>query len=235
MKVLIINGTHNSKENIKIEKGNSWVKFLILKFIRKMKTLYPDAEITTIRLQDFNILYCKGCGLCIAPGLSCPCDKEEGDQVREIVSLMEEFDVIILASPVYCMNVSGRMKVFLDRLSHYFFQPNLIGKIGGSIVSSGGIGNTETVHYLKNIILTMGMEYAGEMNTELLQPDDASVTKLVNSIIAIYEKKDHYEPTDEDKSLFQSIRNRIVNNKIKTVNNYEYWKEKNILESEYYY
>nr|WP_294485915.1 flavodoxin family protein [uncultured Anaerosporobacter sp.] len=232
MKVLLINGSHKS---IAAEDRNSWVKYLIIKFTRKMKELYPTAEITTIRLQDYTTLFCTGCGVCVAPGISCPQDKEEGDQVQEIMERMEDSDVVILATPVYCMNVTGRMKVFLDRLTHYFFQPRMMGKIGGTIISSGGLGNKDTSEYLKNILLTMGMEYAGEMDTEVIKPDDASATKLVERIIDIYEKRASYEPTSEDKMIFQSIRDRIVNNKARTMNNYEYWKEKSILEGEYYY
>jgi NAD(P)H dehydrogenase (quinone) len=48
---------------------------------------------------------------------------------------LTEADVIILGSPTYYGNMSGKMKSFIDRT--YSIHGKLVGKIGGAFTSSG--------------------------------------------------------------------------------------------------
>jgi len=75
-----------------------------------------DAEITEFFLpRDFGE-FCRGCSVCFMKGEEyCPHYK----QLKPITDVIDESDVIILASPVYVYHASGPMKALLD---HYGYR-----------------------------------------------------------------------------------------------------------------
>lgn len=68
-------------------------------------------ETEYLKLADLNIAYCQGCGSCRATG---ECIIE--DDMDKVVASIQGSDVIVLGSPIYAWQVSGNLKVFMDRL-----------------------------------------------------------------------------------------------------------------------
>jgi len=68
------------------------------------------AEVQLINLSDYKINPCFGCEGC-KDSFKCVIK----DDFESIVSLIQEADGIVLGSPTYWYNVSGDMKIFLDR------------------------------------------------------------------------------------------------------------------------
>jgi len=68
-------------------------------------------NVELILLRDFNLSYCKGCGACTA---SHRCVQR--DASNDINEKIVGADVLVLATPVYFNNMTGLMKVFVDRL-----------------------------------------------------------------------------------------------------------------------
>jgi multimeric flavodoxin WrbA len=72
---------------------------------------------------------CRACGSCRKNG-ACVVD----DLVNSIGSRIDEFDAIVLGSPVYYAGPSGQIQAFCDRL-FYTYGRKMAGKVGASIVS----------------------------------------------------------------------------------------------------
>lgn len=72
------------------------------------------AETMNVFLAEKNIKYCRGCYSCWTetPG-RCVIQ----DDMAEVLSRVAGADVIVLASPLYFNNISGTLKVFMDRLA----------------------------------------------------------------------------------------------------------------------
>ena len=68
------------------------------------------AEVQLINLSDYKIGPCLGCEGC-KNSFKCVIN----DDFESIVSLVQEADGIVMGSPTYWYNVSGDMKIFLDR------------------------------------------------------------------------------------------------------------------------
>ena len=66
------------------------------------------------RLQDMRIAYCRGCKSCDTTGRCV-----QVDDVQKIVSDMLAAQLIIVASPSYWGDITGQMKVFIDRCTPY--------------------------------------------------------------------------------------------------------------------
>jgi len=104
MKITVVYGSPN-----KVGCTYNMSKLIISKF--------PEAEINNIFLSDLNIPYCKGCLLCVKKGMEyCP----HSSLILPIKKALLDSELIILASPVYVMHLTGQMKTFLDHTPAMF-------------------------------------------------------------------------------------------------------------------
>ena len=67
-------------------------------------------EVEKIYINDKQINYCRGCGVC---NNTHKCVQK--DDMAVILDKMIEADVIVLATPVYFYNMNGQMKTLIDR------------------------------------------------------------------------------------------------------------------------
>ncbi len=86
-----------------------------------------DSEVFQVGVKP--VAGCIACGKCKG-GNPCAFD----DKVNELASRLDEFDAIIIGSPVYYAAPSGQAMAFLDRLFHSA-SAKLSGKPGAAIVS----------------------------------------------------------------------------------------------------
>jgi len=107
MKILAINGSHTGKRG--------YTHFLIEKLFEGAKNAGADCEEITLAKLKINI--CKGCSICNTKKHLLKCIYEEKDDVAMIFNKMREADIIIYATPIYVFNMSGLMKVFIDRIN----------------------------------------------------------------------------------------------------------------------
>jgi len=68
-------------------------------------------DVEMIALRDHNLSYCRGCGACT--GSHRCVQKDNGNVINEKIA---DADVLVLATPIYFNNMTGHMKVFVDRL-----------------------------------------------------------------------------------------------------------------------
>jgi multimeric flavodoxin WrbA len=105
--------------------------------------------------------------------------------MREII---EKYDILIFATPVYWYSMSGIMKVFFDRLTDLLeIEKNLGRKLRGKNMAaiSCSIGNnlgetfwlpfSETAKYL-------GMKYLGNVHTIVGENNELILEKFINQI-----------------------------------------------------
>lgn len=74
------------------------------------------AEVVNYTLSEKNIQHCKGCFHCwYVEKNKCVIN----DDMVEAISHFQDMDILILGTPLYFDNVSGMLKVFLDRCIAY--------------------------------------------------------------------------------------------------------------------
>jgi len=104
VKIVAINGSPRGK--------NSNTNVMVSAFLKGAKE--AGAETINIFLAEKDIKYCRGCYCCWikTPG-KCAID----DDMLGVLSMLAGANVIVLATPVYFNNISGTLKVFMDRLA----------------------------------------------------------------------------------------------------------------------
>jgi multimeric flavodoxin WrbA len=103
MKIVAINGSPKGKDS------NTHV--LVNAFLRGAQT--AGAETVNIFLSDYEIKHCNGCLVCWFRG---PGQCVISDDMLKIFLLLGDADIIVFATPVYFENISGMLKVSMDRM-----------------------------------------------------------------------------------------------------------------------
>lgn len=118
MKALLINGSPN-------EQGCTFTA------LHEVARILQSHQIETelLYLGKKPIPGCIACGACAETG-RCVFH----DQVNMILERLEEFDAIVVGSPVYYAGPSGQLTAFLDRL-FFCSEGRMAGKLGASVVS----------------------------------------------------------------------------------------------------
>lgn len=79
-----------------------------------------------VMLDDYRIGACRGCGACFDRGESrCPLEDDRDALIEKIMAS----DGVAFASPNYTLQVSGVMKVFLDRLGFLCHRPRFHSRL----------------------------------------------------------------------------------------------------------
>ncbi|MDP4159848.1 MAG: flavodoxin family protein, partial [Bacillota bacterium] len=104
MKIVVINGS---------PKGiNSNTNVMVQAFLKGAQE--AGAETLNIFLSEKEIKHCKGCHICWTKG---PGQCVTNDDMLGVLSSMGGANIIAFATPVYFANISGMLKVFMDRMT----------------------------------------------------------------------------------------------------------------------
>lgn len=120
------------------------------------------AGVDLIDLADLQIVPCTACESCSLDG-TCVF----ADDFAAAYDRMLDADGLVLASPVYVDNVSGQMKVFIDRLADAIHYQTLAGKYGCSLATTQVSGGDAVVGYLNHALNYLGVAAVGGMSVAL--------------------------------------------------------------------
>ena len=115
-------------------------------------------EFETLFLGDHDVRPCRGCRACFDHGEErCPID----DDVPLIRRKMDAAAGVIVASPVYVDDVSGRIKNWMDRLAYLSHRPAMGGKCAFTLATVGGSPTARTLRTMDGALLTWGFHLVG--------------------------------------------------------------------------
>lgn len=215
-KVIAINSSKRKK--------NTYALILSL----KDSLLKHDIEVEIVNLFDYDIKPCLGCEHCIT---------HEGcvinDDAHALMEKLKTCDGIILSTPVYLNNLSGKLKVFADRTCSWFHRPELQGKPILLLASTAGSGLKNTLNYLENIAVQWGTfptDKIGRNITTLKKPildkEYSSFVKHLNI------SKKEYKPKINQLITFQV--QRVMAQKLSPIDG-DYWIDKGWIDKSYFY
>lgn len=177
MKLFSYIGTRNTE--------NSNTQKLLSLYLHELNKQHAsdEWECVSYSSSDINVNACRGCATCFQEGF-CPLDKV--DFFNKIKKEMLSADIIILGSPVYAANVSGDMKIFIDRLSYWLHLMRLSGKIGVMLLSASSNSLMETGSYLKRMMESWGLSVVNEILCTSDAPKMLDSPQFKNVIIPQY-------------------------------------------------
>lgn len=144
-KIIAIAGSNNQ---------NSQTYRLLNLWLARMAQLDSTVEYEVLLLRDFHIALCEGCRTCFQQG-ACPLDRQ--DDMPRLRKKLQESDVIVFSSSVYCHNMSGIMKNFIDRAAGTAHLPALAGKTGFTLTATSSSGGKFVSDMLRQIQTSFGI------------------------------------------------------------------------------
>ena len=208
-------------------------------FLKNLQT-YGDVEYELVPLNEYNLKICKGCKLCCDKGEElCPL-KDDRDLLLQKI---EESDGVIFASPNYSFQVSGLMKVFLDRFGFLFHRPRYFGKTFTSIVAQGVYGGNKIIKYFNFIGKALGCNVVKGSCIKTLEPMSEKQEIKINKTIDKHSKKFYKRlvkkefpiPSLFDLMIFRLSRSSIKNQLDENFRDYNYYMDKGWFESDFFY
>lgn len=168
MKVLMINGSpHKDK-----------CTYTALHEVEKRLNIH-GIETEMLFLGNYAIGGCMGCGGC---STTHRCVRD--DMVNAIIDRADEFDGLVLGSPVYYASASGQLCAFMDRL-FYAGSSRFAGKPGAAVVSCRRGGATAAFDRLNKYFTINNMpivssnywnQVHGDTVEEVLQDEEGMQT-----------------------------------------------------------
>jgi multimeric flavodoxin WrbA len=191
MQVLAIMGSPRKK-------GNT---YKITKKVEKEMKHLGNVEFEYLFLKDVNLQPCTGCFVCISKdGNLCPI-KDDRTLIEEKI---KNADGVILASPVYVMQISWLMKVLVDRMAHHCHRPRFFNQKAIAIATTGGIGLKETLNYLELVAGAWGLNFVDKLglqtppwpkSSKAYSSDEEKIKITAKIFYKALEKKDRRNPS----------------------------------------
>lgn len=204
MKVIVVSGSPRR------EKG--YTNKILAPFIEGMKEAGADVEI--IYVESMNIKPCLADETCMdkTPGVCI-----DNDDMKNILPKLSDAELWVLATPVYYSNVTGQMKIFIDRMLPMGFAETVIvdghtAHLGRKtidnrkvvLISTCGLYEMDNfdalLYYMKAFCRNTESEFAGAV----LRPHPWAVEVIPNDIIKA-SKDAGYQLITEGKMLQKNL------------------------------
>ncbi len=211
----------------------------VRKFLDALES-FGDVNGEIAVLSDYDIGICRGCKACFSHGEErCPIRDDRDVLIRK----MDEADAVVFASPNYSWQVSGLMKVFLDRLGFAFHRPRFHGKTATSIVVQGIMFGGRIRKYLEFVAGGLGFKTVKGSVIHTLEPMTEKALRKMDDTLAKQASRFHAElvrPAYPAPSLFALMMFRMGRTGInlyaaKDEADWAYYRDHGWFESDYYY
>jgi multimeric flavodoxin WrbA/putative sterol carrier protein len=204
--------------------------------VAMLKTaLEPEGfALEEIFLSQHDIKPCAGCALCLEKGACWIRDDYKGLMQRVLAA-----DAVILASPVYFLNVTGRMKTFLDRSLGYGHRPRGTWKPGLSVSVSAGFGETWVAGYLARLLGVYGAFPVGQFTAiavgsgEFLGKEAvvARAQDLARDLVRAVREGRRYPATDQELHFWHFMGHLIKEHQDFMKADLEHWQKLGLFDS----
>jgi multimeric flavodoxin WrbA len=142
-------------------------------------------EVKSINLSDYKLNFCLGCCGCYKTGV-CHID----DDAEMISALIDSADGVIIGTPTYASNVSGQLKVLIDR-GHFVIEQMLKNKYTIGVVTYENAEGGAALKVLKKLLIFSGAKRFDKLIVKLPFNSNPAVSgkikrksdKLYNSIL----------------------------------------------------
>lgn len=210
----------------------------VVQFLNNLQAL-GNLEYEIVTLSDYRLGICRGCRLCFDKGEEfCPL-RDDRDVLFD--KLMAS-DGVVFATPNYTWDMSGIMKVFLDRFGFACHRPRYFGKAFTSIVVQSVGRGEKILEYFDFTANIIGFNALKGMTITAFDPRTEKQQQKIDKDLAEQSKRFYallIKPAYPVPTLFQLMLFRMARTMVKQAPpgsiDYKYYADKGWFESDYYY
>lgn len=187
-----------------------------------------NIDVDIINLHDYNIELCTGCESCILKD-KCFLD----DDMDMLMNKLQQYDGIILSTPIYLNNISGKLKMFIDRTCRWVHRPAIAGIPIMNVVTTSSSGIKNTLKYMDNVAIQWGAFPTDNISRKVTTVKEKVQPKEYENFVKhIMMDKKLYKPSIEQLIYF-SVSKVLALKVIKR--DAKYWEDKGWLSKNYFY
>lgn len=199
-----------------------------------------DVETEIIMLPDHRVETCRGCKACFEKGEEFCALKDDRDALLDKIA---RSDGVVFATPNYSFQVSGYMKILLDRMGFICHRPRYFGKTFTSIVVQGIYGGDKINKYLAFLASSFGFNTVKGTSQTAFEPMTEKERRKWDASLARHAQRFHErlaKPAFPSPSLFSLMAFRMGRTSIRNLLNdskrdYRYYRDNGWFESGFYY
>lgn len=197
-----------------------------------------ESEIVILNGHRFGA--CLGCKQCFAKGEdACPLE----DDRDALIGKMDASDGVVFATPNYSFQLSGQMKLILDRLGFVFHRPRFFGRSFTSIVAQGIYGGRKIERYLDFVGFGLGFNTVKGSVFTALEPMTGEESRKIDRLLAAQARRFHESlmgPSFPSPSLFKLMAFRMSRTSMgleldEASYDYRCYRDKGWFDSDYFY
>jgi len=153
------------------------------------------AEVENIFLAEKEINHCKACGNCIVSNGKCVIE----DDMKDLIKKYVESEIVVFATPLQIDNISGMMKVFMDRtfcIGNPYFEKDENGEYRGSkpklfkngmppkivVISSAGYPQRSNFQVISLLMKRLARNFHMELIAEIYATEGGLLTAKVKEL-----------------------------------------------------
>lgn len=185
----------------------------------------PDASIRQFDQRNVKARHCIGCNECFYKG---KCSLAKNDGMEDLKEALLQSDISFIISPVYFHQVSGTMKVFIDRLSYWTHLMRLVGKTAVTVSVSSNNGNDYVNFYLNKFMTALGTIVLSNISLLMDEdtPDEAE-QKIICGIEEAFRKiRSNDLKVNQNQEILFSVMGKNYKNAAEGVE-YKFWHDNN--------
>ncbi len=207
-------------------------------FISNLQAL-GEVEAEIVSLNAYRLGICRGCQLCVNKGEAfCPL-KDDRDILFERIHAS---DGVIFATPNYTWNLSGMMKVFLDRFGFAIHRPRFFGKAFTSIVTQAMGRGEKIVEYLDYTAFTLGFNGLKGITLTGFDPKTEKQQQKIDRDLAVHSQRFYAllaKPAYPAPTWMQLLGFRMSRTMVRHAGpdkiDHQYFADRGWFETDYYY
>ncbi len=187
-----------------------------------------DIEVEILSLRGREIKECTGCETCMRRISACV----QSDDAADILGRLQAADGIILASPVYLVNVPGKLKSLIDKTAGWVHRPPLVGKPALLLATTGGAGLKAVLRYLQDVVVQWGAQPAGSIGRKITDQRPVQAAEVAQFVWHLDHDPEQYRPSLRQVAQYQV--QKVLAMKVSKLDR-AYWSERGWDRAPYYY
>ncbi len=213
--VLIINGSIRKKATFSL--------------LKRIESLLDDYEVTFLNIKDFDIKPCIGCENCMREGT---CNIK--DEANILLTKISDSDGVIIGSPVYLRQISGYLKVLIDRGCVWYHRSPLVGKPVFFVTTTQVTGSSAAIRYFNDLSVQWGTINAGHISRNMFNLEKIIEKESLNKFKHYLEdrNKRNYKPTI--RQIIEFNTQKVLGVNILPLD-MVYWEDKGYVDKPYFY
>lgn len=209
--------------------NSSLRKKTMYKLLKKIENYFNGYNVEFLNINDYEIKPCNGCENCLRRGFC-----SINDQTQIVLDKLSQADGIIIGTPVYLRQISGYLKVLIDRGCAWYHRSPLVGKPIFFVTTTQVTGSKQAIKYLKDLSLQWGTIDTGHISRKMFTSDEVIDEKSLSLFRHYLEDNSIFKYKPTLKQIFEFCTQKALAINVLPLD-LKYWTEMGYIDMPYYY